>query len=167
MPCPRRRHCPSKTHAGKALVAVSTSINGATVIVQLDKESADRLTDGGSRLGSYRQRPRPASASPGPTSSAICVDAWTRRASASGYRASGTSRSRDAELYELLQELDQTLIIDRESAWRIAKPGGVRKVDDGEPEPVRWEDLDWDRVRRDPRYDGYFTRRRAAGLPPD
>ena len=43
---------------GGALVAVSTSITGATAIVQLDKEAADRLADGGSYLGSYRRRPR-------------------------------------------------------------------------------------------------------------
>ncbi|MFI6678739.1 hypothetical protein [Kribbella sp. NPDC050470] len=79
----------------------------------------------------------------------------------------GDLPEQDAELYELLRELDQTLIVDRESVWRIAKPNARR---DGSPvdhnEPIALKDLDWDRVRRDPRYGGYFTRGRAAGLPP-
>ena len=152
-------------HAGKAIVAVSTSIDGATVIVKLDKESADRLADGGRvsvRIDSNEDQ---------------LTFTWPYQLShlrgrldKAGQRerlpSIGNLPEQDAELYELLRELDQTLIIDRESAWRIAKPGGVREVDDGEQESVRLEDLDWDRVRRDPRYDGYFTRRRAAGLPP-
>ena len=152
-------------HTGAKLVAVSKSINGATVIVKLDKESADRLTDGGRvsiRIDSNHDQ---------------LTFTWPYQLShlrgrldKAGQRerlpSIGNLPEQDAELYELLRELDETLIIDRESAWRIPKPDGGRKVDDGEPESVRWEDLDWERVRRDPRYDGYFTRRRAAGLPP-
>jgi hypothetical protein len=152
-------------HAGRALVAVSTSIHGATVIVQLDKESADRLADGGRvsvRIDSDPDQLR--------FTWPYQLSHLRGRLDMAGRRerlpSIGNLPEQDAELYELLQELDQTLIIDRESAWRIAKPGGARKDDDGEPEPIRLEDLDWDRVRRDPRYDGYFTRRRAAGLPP-
>jgi hypothetical protein len=73
----------------------------------------------------------------------------------------------DAELYELLQELDQTLIIDRTSVWRIAKPKDPPhpESDDATPD-IKLEGLDWGRVRRDPRYGGYFTRGRAASLAP-
>ena len=152
-------------HAGRALVAVSTSINGATVIVKLDKESADRLADGGRvsvRIDSDHDQLR--------FTWPYQLSHLRGRLDKAGQRerlpSIGNLPEQDAELYELLRELDQTLIIDRESAWRIAKPGGARKDDDGEPESVRWEDLDWERVRRDPRYGGYFTRRRAAGLPP-
>lgn len=152
-------------HAGRALVAVSTSIHGATVIVQLDKESADRLADGGRvsvRIDSDPDQLR--------FTWPYQLSHLRGRLDIAGRRerlpSIGNLPEQDAELYELLQELDQTLIIDRESAWRIAKPGGARKDDDGEQEPIRLEDLDWDRVRRDPRYNGYFTRRRAAGLPP-
>jgi hypothetical protein len=152
-------------HAGRALVAISTSIHGATVIVQLDKESADRLADGGRvsvRIDSDPNQPR--------FTWPYQLSHLRGRLDIAGRRerlpSIGTLPEQDAELYELLQELDQTLIIDRESAWRIAKPDGTRKDDPGEQEPIRLEDLDWDRVRRDPRYDGYFIRRRAAGLPP-
>jgi hypothetical protein len=152
-------------HAGRALVVVSTSIHGATVIVHLDKESADRLADGGRvsvRIESHPDQLR--------FTWPYQLSHLRGRLDIAGRRERlpriGNLPEQDAELYELLQELDQTLIIDRKSAWRIVKPGSVPKDDDGEPESIRWEDLDWDRVRRDPRYDGYFTRRHAAGLPP-
>jgi hypothetical protein len=152
-------------HAGRALVAVSTSIDGATLVVKLDKESADRLADGGRvsvRIDSGDDQ---------------LTFTWPYQLShlrgrldKAGQRerlpSIGDLPEQDAELYELLRELDQTLIIDRESVWRIAKPGAAREVDEAEQEAVRLEDLDWDRVRRDPRYGGYFTRGRSASLPP-
>lgn len=152
-------------YAGRALVAVCTSIDGATVLVKLDKEAADRLADGG------RVSVRIDSGDDQVTFTWPYQLSHLRgRLDKAGQRerlpSIGDLPEQDAELYELLRELDQTLIIDRESVWRIAKPGGVREVDDGEQGSVRLEDLDWDRVRRDPRYDGYFTRRRATGLPP-
>ena len=152
-------------HAGRALVAVSTSINGATMIVKLDKESADRLADGGRvsvRIDGVDGQLR--------FTWPYQLSNLRGRLDKAGQRerlpSIGDLPEQDAELYELLRELDQTLIIDRESVWRIAKQGGVPEVDDGEQESIRLVDLDWDRVRRDPRYGGYFTRRRAAGLPP-
>ena len=153
-------------HAGRTLVAVSTSIDGAAVVVKLDKESADRLADGGRvsvRIDSGDDQ---------------LTFTWPYQLShlrgrldKAGQRerlpSIGNLPEQDAELYELLRELDRTLIIDRESVWRIAKPGGVREVEDGEQESVRLVDLDWDRVRRDPRYGGYFTRRRLCEPPAD
>lgn len=151
--------------AGRALATVSTSINGATVVVKLDKESADRLAEGGCvsiRVDGDHDQSR--------FTWPYHLGHLRGRLDKAGQRDRLPSIAdlpqQDAELYELLRELDQTLIIDRESAWRIAKPGDVRQVDDGDLEPVRLVDLDWDRVRRDPRYGGYFTRGRAAGLPP-
>ena len=151
-------------YAGRALVAVSTSINGATVIVELDQESAGRLADGGRvsvRIDSDDQLR---------FTWPYQLSHLRGRLDKAGQRerlpSIGDLPEQDAELYELLRELDQTLLIDRESVWRIAKPGGAREVDDSEQESVRIEDLDWDRVRRDPRYGGYFTRGRTAGLPP-
>ena len=152
-------------HAGRPLVAVSTSIDGATVIVKLDKESADRLADGG-RVSVRIDSDEGQLSITWPYQ----LSHLRGRLDKAGQRERLPSirdlPEQDAELYELLRELDHTLIIDRESVWRIAKPGGIREVHDGEPESVRLEDLDWDRVRRDPRYGGYFTRGRPAGLPP-
>jgi hypothetical protein len=152
-------------HAGRALVAVSTLIDGATVILKLDKESADRVADGGRiavRVTSADDQvmftwPYQLSHLRGRLDKAGQRE-WLPRI--------GDLPEQDSELYELLRELDQTLIIDRESAWRIAKPSGARAADDGEQEQIRLEDLDWDRVRRDPRYSGYLSRGRGAGLPP-
>jgi hypothetical protein len=151
-------------HVGRALVAVSTSINGVTVIVELDQESADRLADGGRvsvRIDSDEQLR---------FTWPYQLSHLRGRLDKTGQRerlpSIGDLPEQDAELYALLRELDQTLLIDRESVWRIAKPRDAREFDDSERESVRIEDLDWDRVRRDPRYGGYFTRGRAVGLPP-
>ena len=152
-------------HAGRALVAVSTSIDSATVIVKLDKESADRLADGG-RVSVRIDGDDDQLSFTWPYQLSHLRGRLDKAGQRERLSRIGDLPEQDAELYELLRELDQTLIIDRESVWRIAKPGGVREVDDGAQEPVRLEDLDWDRVRRDPRYGGYFTRGRPAGLPP-
>lgn len=152
-------------HAGRPLLYHAISVDGPAVIVELDKNSAERLADGGHV--------------------SIRLDGDDEQLSFTWPYQVGHLRGRldkvgqrerlpliadlpgqDAELYELLRELDQTLIIDRESVWRIAKPSGVRDPGDGEQEPIGLEDLDWERVRRDPRYGGYFTRGRAVGLPP-
>jgi hypothetical protein len=152
-------------HAGRTLAVVSALVDGETVIVKLDKESADRLAEGGRvsiRIGS----------DPGQLwfTWPYQLSHLRGRLDKAGQRerlpAIADLPQQDAELYELLRELDQTLIIDRESAWRIADPGCAPEADDGKQEPIRLEDLDWDRIRRDPRYGGYFTRGRPAGLPP-
>jgi len=152
-------------HAGRTLAVVSVSVNGATVVAKLDKESADRLAEGG-RV-SIRTAGDP---------DQLWVT-WPYQLSHLRGRLDKVGQrerlptiadlpQQDAELYELLQELHQTLIIDRESAWRIAKPGGSPQAGDGDPEPIRMEDLDWNRIRRDPRYGAYFAGGRPVGLPP-
>jgi hypothetical protein len=152
-------------HAGKALVAVSTTIAGATVIVKLDKESAERLADGG-RVSVRIDGDDDRLSFTWPYQLSQLRSRLAKSAQRERLPSIGNLPEQDAELYELLRELDQTLVIDRESVWRIAKPGSVREVDNDEQEPVRLEDLDWDRVRRDPRYAGYFTRGHTPGLPP-
>ena len=154
-----------KDHADRAIVAVSTSIDDATAIVKLDKESADRLADGG-RISVRIDSDDDQLSFTWPYQLSHLRGRLDKAGQRERLPSIGDLPAQDAELYELLRELDQTLIIDRESVWRIAKPGGVREVDDGEQESLRLDDLDWDRVRRDPRYGGYFTRKRAAGLPP-
>jgi hypothetical protein len=153
-------------HAGIALVVASTSIDGATVIVKLDKNSADRIADGG-RVSIRIDSDDDQLTFTWPYQLSHLRGRLDKAGQRERLPSIGNLPEQDAELYELLRELDQTLIIDRESAWRIAKPGGGREDDDGgEQDSIRLEDLDWDRVRRDPRYSGYFTRGRTAGLPP-
>jgi hypothetical protein len=72
----------------------------------------------------------------------------------------------DSELLELLQELESTLIFDPLSVWRVAKPDVRQNYSDGDESSTRWEDLDWGRVRRDPRYAGYHYRGAGPGTPP-
>jgi hypothetical protein len=72
----------------------------------------------------------------------------------------------DAELFELLQELESTLIFDPQSAWRVAKPDARENYTEGDEPSLRWEDLDWGRIRRDPRYVGYYYRGVGPGTPP-
>ena len=125
-----------KDHADRAIVAVSTSIDGATAIVKLDKESADRLTDGG-RISVRIDSDDDQLSFTWPYQLSHLRGRLDKAGQRERLPSIGNLPAQDAELYELLRELDQTLIIDRESVWRIAKPGGVREVDDGEQESVR------------------------------
>jgi hypothetical protein len=80
----------------------------------------------------------------------------------------GSLPEKDADLYALLRELEETLIFDPVSTWRVAKPNSGSSVptEDG-GESSRWEDLDWARVRRDPRYSGYFALKSVHANPSD
>lgn len=77
----------------------------------------------------------------------------------------GDLPDRDADLYALLQELESTLVFDAVAAWRIAKPE-LPPPSGEEGEDLQWDELDWTRVRRDPRYTGYLTAGRALGTAP-
>lgn len=67
----------------------------------------------------------------------------------------GTIPDDEAELLQLLRELDGTLIFDTVTAWRVASAGAAADARDDDENSLRWEDLDWDRIRRDPRYGAY------------
>ena len=80
----------------------------------------------------------------------------------------GSLPDKDADLYALLQELEETLVFDPVSTWRVAKSKPVTaRLSDDDSESLRWEDLDWARVRRDPRYSGYFARPGVQAAPTD
>lgn len=153
-------------HAGRVVTWHSIDFDTERLRIHLTKESAELVADGGNvqvrlngddeqfsitwpyDLAHLRRR----------------LDKATQR---DQLRRLGDLPDLDADLFELLQELDQTLIIDRTSVWRIAKPDDPAPPSPGEEGPVvKLEDLDWERVRRDPRYGGYFARDRSAGLPP-
>ncbi|MEU0962204.1 hypothetical protein ABZ328_22095 [Micromonospora aurantiaca] len=71
----------------------------------------------------------------------------------------------DAELYDLLRQLEQTLITDPVAVWTATRPEEPVPASDGEGvTAIRWEDLDWDRLRRHPRYAAYHNAGRR--LPP-
>jgi hypothetical protein len=66
----------------------------------------------------------------------------------------------DRELYELLAQLEQSLIVDPISAWKVANPTApVPAADFDEAGPtMKWEDIDWARLKRSPQYLAYQYR---------
>jgi hypothetical protein len=80
--------------------------------------------------------------------------------------SAGSLPEADAELFELLQALESTLIFDPESAWRVSTSQTQLEHFDGDEQHLRWQELDWDRIQRDPRYRGYHYRGASPGVPP-
>ncbi|WP_155976734.1 hypothetical protein [Nocardia sp. 348MFTsu5.1] len=78
----------------------------------------------------------------------------------------GTLPDGDAELFGLLQQLEATLIFDPVSAWRVAKPEARDDSNNTDEPSLGWEELDWDRIRRDPRYGAYQFRGRGHSSAP-
>jgi hypothetical protein len=140
-------------------------VNGKVVEFDLDEHSAERVADGGPltvEIGAGEAEPD---------------YTWPYQVGAIRHRldkASGREHlhriadlpTRDDDLFALLQELEATLIFDPASAWRVAKPAAELPAPDESTEPVRWDDLDWGRVRRDTRYAAYLAGSPTAGSPP-
>lgn len=153
-------------HAGRPLEWTSMDIDGAQVRLTLIRESADRLAEGG-RIQVMLDDNGQISHS-WPYHLAQLRGRLDKVGQRDRLQHVGDLPEQDAELYELLQELDATLIIDRASVWRIAKGNESTPVatdDDGQPS-IKLEDLDWTRVRRDHRYGGYFGRSGGSGVAP-
>lgn len=81
-----------------------------------------------------------------------------RRVDTERLRGAAAMELDDPELARMLAELEQLLVVDGRSAWRMARadapPDG-----DGEGEHFPWQDIDWALVRRHPRYQGYASLR--------
>lgn len=154
-------------HAGSPVEWTSMEIDGAQVRLSLTRDSADRLAEGG-RIQVMLDGDDSQISHSWPYHLAQLRGRLDKVGQRDRLQHVGDLPEQDAELYELLQELDATLIIDRASVWRIAKgnePTPVATDDDGEPS-IRLEDLDWTRVRRDHRYGGYFGRSGGPGVAP-
>lgn len=154
-------------HASTALEWTSEEFDGSQVRLGLAKVSADRLSEGG-RLQVRLDGDDSQVSQSWPYHLAHLRGRLDKAGQRDRLHHMGDLPEQDAELYELLQELDATLIIDRASVWRVAKgnePTPVATDDDGEPS-IRLEDLDWTRVRRDHRYGGYFGRSGGPGVAP-
>ena len=151
------------SHGEVELEWTSLALDDSTVEVRLMASSAALVAEGGAirvRLGSDD----------------VVMESWPFQLSQLRGRLEKVGRrehlaritdlpEKDAELMQLLQELEQTLIFDPVTTWRVARPDApTAEVDDGET--IAWGDLDWDRVRRDPRYVGYLARGRAPGHTP-
>ena len=61
----------------------------------------------------------------------------------------------DEDLTALLDELDAALIIDRQSVWRLAGRSVPANTGDSDGPRLRWEDLDFDALRRHPKLAQY------------
>lgn len=154
-------------HTGSRLEWTSKEIDGSQVRLALTMDSADRLAEGG-RIQVMIGGDESQISHSWPYHLAQLRGRLDKVGQRDRLQHLGDLPEQDAELYELLQELDATLIIDRASVWRIAKgnePTPVATDDDGEPS-IRLEDLDWTRVRRDHRYGGYFGRSGGPGVAP-
>jgi len=154
-------------HGGATLVWDSEAVDGAEARFGLTQESGGRLLEGG-RIQVRLDGDDDQVSFSWPYHLAHLRGRLDRAGQRERLPRMGDLPEQDAELYELLQELDASLIIDRSSVWRIAKPNDpVPKGGSQDDEPlIRLEDLDWGRVRRDPRYSGYFGPARGPGLAP-
>jgi len=63
----------------------------------------------------------------------------------------------DEDLAALLDELDAALIIDRQSLWRLAGRSAPADNGDSDGPRLRWEDLDFDALRRHPKLAQYHS----------
>ena len=61
----------------------------------------------------------------------------------------------DEELEQLLVQLDELLIVDGRSLWRLLKRKVPEPVDDEESVALRYDDLDWDAIRSHPKLAQY------------
>lgn len=151
------------SHGDVELEWTSLALQDSTVEARLTASSAALVAEGGAirvRLGSDD----------------LAMESWPFHMSQLRGRLEKTERrehlaritdlpGKDAELMQLLQELEQTLIFDPVTTWRVARPDApTAEADEGAT--IAWGDLDWDRVRRDPRYVGYLARGHAPGHNP-
>jgi hypothetical protein len=140
-------------------------VTGPVVEFDLDEPSARQVADGGPMTVEVEDE----NVEPGYTWP-YQVDAIRHRLDKAGRRDQLTRIAHlpetDNDLLAFLQELEATLIFDPVSAWRVAKPGTEQLASDEDGGPVTWDQLDWGRVRRDPRYTGYLARGLPAGSSP-
>lgn len=140
-------------------------VSGHIVELDLDAESAATAAEGGAltiRVGQGDHE----SSHTWPYQLAAIRGRLNKAGSRDHLHRIGDLPDRDADLYALLQELESTLVFDPISTWRVAKPGNEPPPSDGDGDTISWQELDWSRVRRDPRFTGYLAHRRPSGAPP-
>ena len=123
-------------HSGRALRWSALAIDGDTVRANLASASAGLVSDGG-RLQVRLNNNDDFVSVTWPYNLAHLRSRLDKASHREHLPRIGDLPEHDAELYELLQELDQTLIIDRTSVWRIAKPKDPPhpESDDATPAP--------------------------------
>lgn len=140
-------------------------VHGSTVDLDLTEESATMIAAGGPltiQLGKDQSEPGYS----WPYQPAAIHGRLHKAGSRDQLHHIADLPDRDADLYTLLQELESSLVFDPISAWRIAQPRNQQAPSSQEGEIISWDDLDWGRVRRDPRFMGYLTNGPITGVPP-
>jgi hypothetical protein len=144
----------SLTASDRPVGIIRVDRDNATLTVVLDAADAARLADGGPIwvcLGGQH---------------AVSTFTWPYQLSALKARLERTTNrdllaktgalpEEDAELLLVLRELEATLIFDPVTAWRVANAGRAAEPLPQDQASIRWQDLDWERIRRDPRYGAY------------
>lgn len=81
-----------------------------------------------------------------------------RRIDTERLRGAAAMELDDPELAQMLAELEQLLVVDGRSAWRMARADAPPDAH-SERDHFPWQDIDWALVRRHPRYQDYATLR--------
>lgn len=70
----------------------------------------------------------------------------------------------DDEIEQLLEELNQVLLVNAESVWRVAgkEPAASDSADGSDVPSLRWDELDWENLRRHPRLAQYSGAQSSA-----
>ncbi|GAA0553602.1 hypothetical protein [Actinomadura livida] len=147
----------SVTTGGVGLEHAAIQFDGTSVKLQLTAQSAAMVTEGGAVEVHFGGDEDTASHA-WPYQLAQLRGRLERADRRENLARIGRLPDKEAELIELLHELEQSLIIDAATAWRVVKPTVPPPETDGEGASISWDDLDWDRVRRDPRYTGSLPR---------
>lgn len=61
----------------------------------------------------------------------------------------------DRELFELLTQLEQSMIFDPITAWKTAHPDAPPSADGDGGEHLAWKDIDWIKLKNSPRFGAY------------
>ena len=147
----------SLTASDRPVGIVRVDRNDGTLTVLLDPADAARLADGGPIWVSL-SGPHEISTVTWPYQLSALKARLERTTNRDLLAKTGALPEEDAELLLVLRELEGTLIFDTVTAWRVANAGGAAEPLPQDQSSMRWEDLDWDRIRRDPRYGAYQYR---------
>ena len=141
-----------------------TEVDGDRIEVELDPASAAALADGGAVSILFDNSETEAHTWP------YQIGLIRSRLHRAGQRdllpLAASLPEKDVELMAILHELEETLIFDSVSSWRVAGGGQGKVPLDDDAASIRWEELDWDRIRRDPRYSAYHYRRVGSSATP-
>jgi hypothetical protein len=138
--------------------------DGSALVVRLEPQAAVALAEGGPIEVTFGEEAQ--GLVTWPYHLAALLSRLERATDRDLLSTAGNLPEADTELFELLQALESTLIFDPVSAWRVATPTAQLDHSDGDETHLRWQDLDWNRIRRDPRYRGYHFRGAGRGVPP-